>query len=37
MFTMIMLWASEFQFPDWCIPVAAIIGFGLLIIAVKNN
>lgn len=35
MFTMLILWATEFQFPDWCVPVAAVIGFVLIGAAIK--
>lgn len=37
MFTMIMLWASEFQFPDWAVVVAAVVGLGTIAYIIKKS
>ena len=37
MFTMIMLWASEFQFPDWAVVVAAVVGIGTVLYLAKEK
>lgn len=37
MITALMMWAFDVQIPNWMIPVAAIVGFGALIAAVKTS